>query len=91
MPQPASVIPRLLAALSFARGLTVGRVPGPALQLYRIAAGMDAAAVARRLGVSKQRVSAMDRGVVSGEQAAKYRQAVDELAGIALMKMEDRT
>jgi len=73
----------LRAALRFAlRELpeTHDRVPGTSLILYREASHVTAAAVAQRLDVSKQRVSAMESRGASMELAGRYRAAVDQIA-----------
>ena len=54
-------------------------VDGVVLALYRVASGVEAKEVARRLDVSKQRVSQMEDEGCSLAAAARYRAACDQV------------
>jgi len=73
---------RLREAAAFAE--TAGRpttyVQGLTIALYRIACGVSAADVARRIGVSRQRVSGIEAGKATPDTADRLRKAIDELA-----------
>ena len=77
-----SALANLNAALRFARRAlppNAERVPGSSLTLYREASHVTAAAVAERLDLSKQRISAMESTGAPIELAARYRAAVDQI------------
>lgn len=76
----------LRAAIRFAQRRTARRdthVPGTVLMLYREASGVDAAEVANRLGVTKQRISNIEREGCPRAYAERYRAAVEQVTAEA--------
>lgn len=78
----SQIADRLREAASFAENPNRPDVstPGIVIALYRIASGVSAADVARRIGVSRQRVSGIEAGKATPDTAARLRKAIDELA-----------
>ena len=55
-------------------------ISGRVLRLERQAAFVTVTALARQIGISRQRLNTWERGERSPEQAARYRAALAELA-----------
>lgn len=71
----------LRQAAAFAEnGVSDTATPGLVIALYRVARGVTGADVARRVGVSRQRISGIEATKATPATAQRIRTAIDELA-----------
>lgn len=71
----------LRQAAAFAEsGVPEAATPGLVIALYRVACGVTGADVARKVGVSRQRISGIEATKATPATAKRIRTAIDELA-----------